>query len=91
MENMNMETKNGLSALDDEALELVAGGRTLFREGDLNRNSWFVSLISMLMARDAGRPAQPNEAPRQITVDGKAYRVLRVQEGGTYKYVLEEL
>ena len=91
MENMNMETKNGLSALDDDALELVAGGRTLFGAGDLNRNSWFVSLISMLMAQDANRPAQPNESPRTITVGGKVYRVLRVQEGGTFKYVFEEM
>lgn len=91
MDEKKTETRGGLAALDDEALELVAGGRTLFGEGDLNRNSWFVSLISMLMAQDANRPAQPNEAPRQITVGGKAYRVLRVQEGGTFKYVLEEL
>lgn len=91
METMKTETKNGLSALDDESLELVAGGRTLFGEGDLNRNSWFVSLISMLMAQDANRPAQANETPRQITVGGKVYRVLRVREGGAYKYVLEAL
>ena len=72
----------------------MAGGRILFNQNGVNRNSWFVSLLSMLMAQDAARPEKANELSplqREISIDGKRYRVLRVAEGGSYQYMLEEL
>ena len=84
----------GKTALEDEELENVAGGRILFNQNGVNRNSWFVSLLSMLMAQDAARPEKANELSplqREISIDGKRYRVLRVAEGGSYQYMLEEL
>ena len=86
--------QGGVTALEDDALENVAGGRILFNQDGVNRNSWFVSLLSMLIAQDAGRPASaPDQAalPREIHIDGKSYRVLRTGVPGSYKYVLEEL
>lgn len=84
----------GLRAMDDDALESVAGGRILFGEDGVNRNSWFVSLLSMLLAQDEGRPASAAgqaALPREIPIDGKSYRVVRVGIPGSYKYMLEEL
>ena len=84
----------GKTAVDDDELENVAGGRILFNQNGVNRNSWFVSLLSMLMAQDAARPQKANELSplqREISIDGKRYRVLRISEGGGYQYMLEEL
>ena len=85
--------QEGLRAMDDDALESVAGGRILFGEDGVNRNSWFVSLLSMLLAQDEGRPASAGQTtpPREIRIDGKTYRVVRVGIPGSYKYMLEEL
>ncbi len=85
--------QEGLRAMDDDALESVAGGRILFGEDGVNRNSWFVSLLSMLLAQDEGRPASAGQATpsREIRIDGKTYRVVRVGIPGSYKYMLEEL
>lgn len=86
--------QGGMTALQDDALEDVAGGRILFNQDGVNRNSWFVSLLSMLIAQDAGRPASAPEQgtfPREIRIDGKSYRVLRTGVPGSYRYVLEEL
>ena len=86
--------QKGLRAMDDDALESVAGGRILFGEDGVNRNSWFVSLLSMLLAQDEGRPASAagqTPLPREIRIDGKTYRVVRVGIPGSYKYMLEEL
>ena len=86
--------QEGLRAMDDDALESVAGGRILFGEDGVNRNSWFVSLLSMLLAQDEGRPASAagqTALPREIRIDGKSYRVVRVGIPGSYKYMLEEL
>ena len=86
--------QKGLRAMDDDALESVAGGRILFGEDGVNRNSWFVSLLSMLLAQDEGRPASAAgqaTLPREIRIDGKTYRVVRVGIPGSYKYMLEEL
>ncbi len=82
----------GKVALEDEELESVAGGRILFTQDGVNRNSWFVSLLSMLLAQDENRPAQAQSAaPRTITIDGKAYQIRRSGSPGNYYYVLEEL
>ncbi len=84
----------GKTVLADDELENVAGGRILFNQNGVNRNSWFVSILSMLMAQDAARPEKANELSplqREISIDGKRYRVLRTAEGGSYQYVLEEL
>lgn len=82
----------GKVALEDEELESVAGGRILFTQDGVNRNSWFVSLLSMLLAQDENRPAQAQSAsPRTVTIDGKTYRVRRTGSAGNYYYVLEEL
>lgn len=82
-----------LRAMDDDALENVAGGRILFNQDGVNRNSWFVSLLSMLLAQDEGRPASAGQsAPaREIRIDGKTFRVLRTGVPGSYRYVLEEI
>ena len=82
----------GKVALEDEELESVAGGRILFTQDGVNRNSWFVSLLSMLLAQDENRPAQAQSAaPRTVTIDGKSYQVRRTGTPGNYYYVLEEL
>lgn len=100
MEEAGVRTGNterkpaGKTALADDELENVAGGRILFNQNGVNRNSWFVSILSMLMAQDAARPAKANELSplqREISIDGKRYRVLRTADGGGYQYLLEEL
>ncbi len=84
----------GKTALSDEELDNVAGGRILFNNDGVNRNSWFVSLLSMLMAQDAAQGASATASgplPREISIDGKTYRILRIGEAGNYRYVMEEL
>lgn len=83
----------GKIALRDEELDSVAGGRVLFNDDGVNRNSWFVSLLSMLMAQDAAQGPGPAQGPlpREISIDGKTYRILRVGEAGNYRYIMEQL
>ena len=84
-----------LRAVDDEELDAVSGGSQIPLDADgVNRNSWFVSLLSKLMAQDNASPdAGPTgeQAQRLITIDGRTFRILRIGESGSYRYVLEVL
>lgn len=84
-----------LQAVGDEELDAVTGGSQIPLDADgVNRNSWFVSLLSKLMAQDNGSPeVSPTgeQAQRLITIDGRTFRILRIGESGSYRYVLEVL
>ncbi len=76
-------------ALDDAALAAVGGGYdVVFRDDGVNRDSWFVSIMTRRMVADSIRRelAAGGAVPEQILVGGRSFRVSH--SGETY-YVEE--
>ena len=80
----------GVQAMDDDALDQIAGGyEVVFQEGDVNRDSWFVSLMTRRMIQDRLRAelnAGRTTFPMTLEIQGRTYRVTAV--GDTY-YISE--
>ena len=82
----------GAQALEDDALDRIAGGyEVVFQNEEVNRDSWFVSLMTRRMIQDqldrelgSGRMT----FPATLEVQGRSYRVTAV--GDTY-YIREIL
>jgi hypothetical protein len=72
-----------MRALEDEELSAVSGGaEVVFQEG-VNRDSWFVSIITRQMVQNSIRSylsAPEQTVPDVITVGDRRYRVRQVGE-----------
>ncbi len=67
------ENNKDMQALNDEELDSVLGGYSVvFPDGDLNRDSWFVSYVTRRMLQD-NINRQQGAIPDEITVRGKRY------------------
>jgi hypothetical protein len=70
MENEKSMTKAGRVLLDDEFLDAVCGGQSIYDQADgLDRDSWFVKLVKKMMHEREGDPnlplgAQESSMPR---------------------------
>ena len=80
----NQNSSDGVSALSDEELDSVIGGyQVVFRDMDMNRDSWFVSYMTRRMVQDSIRQEMdrtPGSAPGEINVRGRAYSLTQVGE-----------
>ena len=79
-------TSERIKAMDDEELEAVAGGvDVVFQDGGVNRDSWFVSLVTRQMVQNSIRnylSAPGRTVPDVIQVGDRRFRVR--QTGETY-------
>ena len=70
--------------ISDEALDAVSGGyEVVFQEEGVNRDSWFVSIVTRQMVQNSIRNYLngPEQAvPDIITVGDRRYRVRRTGE-----------
>jgi len=84
---------NNLSPLllEDSVLESVGGGyRVMFDEEGLNRDSWFVSLLTRRLIENRIRhelDLTPGDMPSVIEIEGRKFRV--IPDGENYR--VEEL
>ena len=73
-----------MTAISDEELDLVAGGRQfVFRGEGFQRDSWFVTFMTKLMIQGNLRQAlsRPLDANAQeLTVEGRRYSVWQIGE-----------
>lgn len=73
-ETEEKKTTNSVS-VDESALKQVSGGRSLYEEADgLNRDSWFVSLVSKVRGEEQTKPtqsAQNNPVPLSTFIVGE--------------------
>lgn len=71
-------------ALDDSVLESVSGGyRVMFDEEGVNRDSWFVSLLTRRLIENKIRrelEMRPGNIPSEIEIEGRRFRVTPVGE-----------
>ena len=82
---------DGLHAISDEELASVAGGyQVFFPENGVNRDSWFVSLMTRRMIQDSIRrelASSSHTVPEEIQVGERRFRVKQVGDS----YYVEEI
>ena len=75
---------HNLYALDDSDLEDVSGGsQVVFDDAGVNRDSWFVSLLTRRMIENRIRremDLKPGVVPEQIEIEGRKFKVISVGE-----------
>ena len=83
---MPNQTVERMKAMDDEELEAVSGGVDIvFQNGGVERDSWFVSLVTRQMVQSSIRNylnAPGRTVPDVIQVGDRSFRVR--QTGETY-------
>lgn len=83
---MSNQTDERMKAMDDDELAAVGGGYdVVFQEGGVNRDSWFVSLVTRQMVQNSIRSylsAPGQSVPDTIQVGDRRFRVR--QQGETF-------
>lgn len=73
-----------LQPLEDDALDAVSGGYdVVFQDNGVNRDSWFVSLVTRRMIQNSIRSylaSGDGSVPEIITVGDRRFRVRKVGE-----------
>ncbi|MBQ6048528.1 MAG: hypothetical protein IJL40_04285 [Oscillospiraceae bacterium] len=82
--NKDLIKNTDMYLLDDSDLEAVGGGyRVMFDEEGLNRDSWFVSLLTRRLIENKIRrelEMRPGNIPSEIEIEGRRFRVTPVGE-----------